>query len=150
SHGAHDPYVDDGAGPCLLCMLSFADESALRTAINDSWFRLGLKDRPATASMTAEAMVRKFYSMDGEVDEQRLEAPFSYVVRYHRPAEDERAFVEHYIADHPALLARFPEIRSVLCYLPISWHDPNGLVSPDYMLGNEVVFDSIEHFNAAM
>jgi uncharacterized protein (TIGR02118 family) len=95
-------------------------------------------------------MIRKFYSAEGETGEQALQAPFSYVVRYHRPAEDERAFIVHYLADHPPLLAKLPNIRSVLCYLPIGWQDPNALASADYMLGNEVVFDSVEHFNAAM
>ncbi|HEY1363537.1 MAG TPA: EthD family reductase [Xanthobacteraceae bacterium] len=148
--GASDPHVADGAGPCLLCMLSFADEASLRTAIGEPAFRSGLEGRPANVPVSAEAMVRKFYSTGGETREQALAAPFSYVVRYHRPAEDERRFVEHYLADHPALLARLPGIRSVLCYLPIPWQDPNGIASPDYMLGNEVVFDSLEHFNAAM
>src|SRR5262245_39849297 len=133
SESAKDPHVDDGVGPCLLCMLSFVDTASLRRALGEAMFRKGLEDLPPSASVTAEAMVRKSYSVDGQPDERRLQAPFLYVVRYHRPAEDERAFVEHYIADHPALLCRLPKIRSVLCYLPIAWQDPNGLPSPDYM-----------------
>jgi uncharacterized protein (TIGR02118 family) len=147
---AKDPYVHDGAGPCLICMLSFPDADALRGALASASFQRALADAPAGASITAEAMVRKFYGADGETGEQTLVAPFSYVVRYHRPAEDERAFVAYYVADHPAILARFPNIRSVLCDFPIPWRDPNGLASPDYMLGNEVAFDSLEDFNAAM
>jgi uncharacterized protein (TIGR02118 family) len=147
---ARDPHVDDGVGPRLLCMLSFSDAGSLRRALDEPAFRRGLDGLASNASVTAEAMVRKFYTAAGETDGQVLEAPFSYVVRYHRPAEDERAFVEHYLADHPALLSRLPKIRSVLCYLPISWRDPNGLASPDYMLGNEVAFDSVDDFNAAM
>jgi len=150
SENAKDPHVDDGVGPRLICMLSFSDAGALRRALAETAFRRGLDGPPANASITAEAMVRRFYTAAGETDEQVLEAPFSYMVRYHRPAEDERAFVAHYLADHPALLSRLPNIRSVLCYLPISWQDPNGLASPDYMLGNEVAFDSVDHFNAAM
>jgi hypothetical protein len=147
---ARDPYVNDGAGPCLLCMLSFSDETALRAAIGGPAFRRALAGLPASASTTADAMVRKFYSIEGEVGEQALEAPFSYMVRYHRPAEDERAFVENYIATHPSLLVRLPRIRSVLCYFPIAWSDPVGFPSAQYMLGNEVAFESIDHFNAAM
>jgi hypothetical protein len=75
-------------------------------------------------------------------------------VRYHRPAADERAFIANYVASHPPLLATLPKTRSVLCYFPLarelSWKDPNGLASPDYMIGNEVVFDTIADFNAAM
>jgi uncharacterized protein (TIGR02118 family) len=148
--GATDPYVDDGAGPLALALLGFADERSLRAAVNDAAFSRGLQGMPPDGSVTAEAMLRKFYSGDGEIGEQVLDASFSYVVRYHRPAKDERAFVAHYVADHPALLAKLPNIRSVLCYFPLPWRHPNGLASPDYMLGNEVVFDSIEHFNVAM
>jgi uncharacterized protein (TIGR02118 family) len=147
---ANDPYVDDGAGPQLICMLSFGEADSLRSALATDDFRRGLSGLPPDASITADAMLQKFYSAEGETDAQVLDAPFSYVVRYHRPAEDERAFVAHYLADHPALLAKLPNIRSVLCYLPIEWQDPNGLASADYMLGNEVAFDSTEHFNAAM
>jgi uncharacterized protein (TIGR02118 family) len=147
---ANDPHVDDGVGPRLICMLSFSDADSLRSSIGETAFKRGLADLPPSVSVTAEAMVRKFYSVHGEAPEQVLEAPFSYVVRYHRPAEDERAFVEHYVADHPPLLARLPRIRSVLCDVPMAWCDPNGLPSPDYMLGNEVVFDSVDDFNAAM
>jgi uncharacterized protein (TIGR02118 family) len=145
-----DPYVDDGAGPQLLCMLSFSDSDSLRASLTEPDFRLGLTGLPPHSSITADAMIRTFHSADGETGHQVLEASFSYVVRYHRPAEDERAFVEHYLADHPPLLSKLPKIRSVLCYVPIDWQDPNALGSADYMLGNEVVFDSIEDFNAAM
>ncbi len=142
--------MNDETGPYLLCMLSFPDESALRTAIGGTSFRRGLAGLPSQASTTADAMLRKFYSVEGEAGEQALVGPFSYVVRYHRPAEDERAFVENYVASHPALLAKLPRIRSVLCYFPIAWSDPHGFASAQYMLGNEVVFDSIDDFNAAM
>jgi len=148
--GGKDPHVDDGAGPCVLCILAFADEEALRAAVSSATFTRGLADLPSTATASADAMHRKCYGVDGEIDQHELVAPFSYVVRYHRPAEDERAFVAHYVASHPALLATLPGIRSVLCYFPLAWSDPNGLPSARYMLGNEVAFDSIDHFNAAM
>jgi hypothetical protein len=145
-----DPYVHDGPGPRVLCMLTFADEPALRAAVTTAAFMRGLADIPAGAAITADAMARKFYLNESGVAVQDLRAPFSYVVRYHRPAEDERAFVENYVATHPMLLCMLPDIRAVLCYFPIAWQDPNALPSADYMLGNEVTFDSVDHFNAAM
>jgi hypothetical protein len=152
--GAKDPYVDDGVGPGVLCMLGFPDADALRTAIGGAAFSHSLAALPPEAAITAEPMQRKFYGVDGEARDATLQAAFSYVVRYHRPAEDERAFIENYVATHPTLLATLPKIRSVLCYFPVarelSWQDPNGLASPDYMIGNEVAFDTIADFNAAM
>ena len=136
-----DPYVDDGPGPRVLCMLTFADERALRAAIADTMFVRGLAGVPPDAAITADAMVRKCYPTDGDAGGHSLQAPFSYVVRYHRPAEDERAFVENYIATHPTLLAMLPNVRAVLCDFPIAWQDPNALPSAHYMLGNEVAFE---------
>jgi hypothetical protein len=95
-------------------------------------------------------MERCFYPVNGEKTPGPLRAPFSYVVRYHRPAEDEAAFVAHYVADHPRLEARFPGIRSIMCYFPFKVAGARRLPCCDYMLGNEVVFDCIEDFNSAM
>lgn len=145
-----DPYVHDGPGPRALCMLAFADERALRSALTTATFVRSLADLPAGAAITADAMARTFYSARGAAGAHDLKAPFSYVVRYHRPAEDERAFVENYIASHPTLLLKLPHVRTVLCDFPIAWQDPNNLPSANYMLGNEVAFDSVDHFNEAM
>jgi hypothetical protein len=146
----HDPYVNDGLGPAVLAMLSFPDEPALWDAIGSSAFERGLADIPAGAAVTADAMLRKFYSVEGETAERSLEAPFSYVVRYHRPALDERAFVEEYLASHPTLIASLPHVRTVLCYVPLAQSPRQALPGAGYMIGNEVAFDSLEHFNAAM
>ena len=59
-------------------------------------------------------------------------------------------FVRHYLDTHPSLLARLPRIRNVLCYVPLAWRHPAGISVADYMLGNEVIFDHSEDFNAAM
>src|SRR5229473_1325944 len=83
----------------------------------------GLQDAVRTwadaVAITATPFERRLYPIGGEATPGPLTAPFSYVVRYHRPADDEAEFVSHYLADHPPLLAKLPEIRSVLCYLPL-------------------------------
>jgi uncharacterized protein (TIGR02118 family) len=91
-----------------------------------------------------------FYPVGGERSPAEWTAPVSYVVRYHRPAEDERAFVAFYTGSHPPLLGRLPGIRNIMCYLPIAWRDSSGLEHSDYLLGNEVVFDSTEALDAAL
>ena len=145
-----DPYVNDGLGPAVLAMLSFPDEQSLWTAVGGSAFEGGLADLPPGVSVTADALSRRFYSVHGETGEQPFEAAFSYVVRYHRPARNEQAFVDNYLTTHPALLATLPHVRTVLCYIPIAGDEPKALPSADYMIGNEVAFDSIDHFNVAM
>ncbi len=147
--GARDPMVDDGSGPLFLMMLEFPNLAALEQAARSQNFAAPLKNLPFGHELSADAMERRFYPVTGETA-AALSAPFSYSVRYHRPAEDEVRFVEFYLANHPPLLGRLPNIRNVICYLPVPGINPAGLPSADYMLGNEVVFDTIEAFNAAM
>jgi uncharacterized protein (TIGR02118 family) len=71
-------------------------------------------------------------------------------VRYHRPAEDEAAFIVNYVATHPPTLARLPGIRNIMCYFRLDRSNPAGLAKSSYMLGNEVVFDDVAAFNRAM
>jgi uncharacterized protein (TIGR02118 family) len=149
SGAAHDPFVDDGLGPLRLAMLQFADLDTMQRAVASPAFAASLAGRPAEVSVTGTPFERRLYAVGSEAAPGPLTAPFSYVVRYHRPAEDEQAFVRNYLDTHPQLLGQFPRIRSVLCYLPL---EPISDVLPaaDYMIGNEVAFDSVEDFNAAM
>jgi uncharacterized protein (TIGR02118 family) len=99
---------------------------------------------------TGTGFERRFFPVAGAPNPGPLLAPFSYVVRYHHPAENVAEFVSHYVADHPPILGKLPEIRSVLCYLPVG-AGASGILPPaDYMIGNEVAFDSPDAFNAAM
>jgi uncharacterized protein (TIGR02118 family) len=144
----HDPFVDDGAGPLLLVMLHFNTAEQMSHAIGA--LARSLDGLPQGVAITGTPFERRLYPIGGEAAPGPLTAPFSYVVRYHRPADDEAAFVSHYLADHPPLLAKLPEIRSVLCYLPLDTLATPALPTGNVMIGNEVAFDSPEAFNAAM
>jgi hypothetical protein len=146
--GTHDPYNKDEGPPLVIVVVEFQVIDALKAAVPA--LEQALAQLPAGITATVTPMERRFYPVVGETAPGLLQAPFSYVVRYHRPAEDEAAFVKHYVGDHPGLEAKFPRIRSIMCYFPLL--DPVSRRFPraDYMIGNEVVFDSIEDFNAAM
>jgi uncharacterized protein (TIGR02118 family) len=148
--GTHDPYVDDGPGPLLIAMLQFIAIEKLNDALSHPQFRQSFSGRPAGVAVTGTSLERRFYPVGGSAGSGPLRAPFSYVVRYHHPAQNVAEFISHYLADHPPILGKLPEIRSVLCYLPIDEGAPGVLPAADYMLGNEVAFDSPEAFNAAM
>ena len=148
--GTHDPFNDDGPGPLLIAMLQFSDRKKLEAALAHARFRESLAGKPAAVAATGTAMERRLFATAASPDPGPLRAPFSYVVRYHRPAEDEAAFVAHYVADHPRLEARFPGIRSIMCYFPLAAPVSQRVPCADYMLGNEVVFDCVEDFNTAM
>lgn len=148
-----DPYLDDGAGPMATVMSGFASLAEAEAASASDGYRMAAVDRtgcPVAAEVSQEIMEMVFYPVEGEDAPSPLSAPISYVVRYHRPAEDEAAFVSHYVAQHPPLLGEFPGIRNVMCYLPVGWTDQCGLPAADYMLGNEVVFDTLEALSASI
>ncbi len=148
--GAKDPLVDDGPGPLLIAMFGFADEAALAEAAAGTAFAACLQRLPAGVRAAGEAMECRHYPVGDAAAPAALRAPFSYVVRYHRPAEDEAAFIANYVATHPPTLARLPAIRNVMCYFPLDLPNPPGLARAGYMLGNEVVFDDVAAFNRAM
>jgi hypothetical protein len=158
---SRDPYNHDGAGPLMLLMLEFVSRDALAAAAAGGAATAPLRDlAPSPASgiaATGAAFERRFYPVGEETAPAPLRAPFSYVVRYHHPADDVAAFIENYLATHPITQARLPGIRSIMCYLPLDdiaasalGHPGSDLKSAGYMIGNEVVFDDIETFNAAM
>ena len=146
--GVHDPYNKDKGPPLLIVVAEFQTRDALISATPGLERELG--HLPGGVRATVTPLERRFYAVADEAAPRPLRAPFSYVVRYHRPAEDEAAFVAHYVADHPRLEAQFPRIRSIMCYFPLAPGAPGSFPPADYMLGNEVVFDGIEDFNAAM
>jgi uncharacterized protein (TIGR02118 family) len=147
---AKDPLVDDGPGPLLIAMLGFARANELDDAIANGTLAAPLARRPRDLRLAGEAMECRHYAVAGAAAPAELRAPFSYVVRYHRPAEDEAAFLANYIATHPPTLARLPGIRNIMCYFPLDRPNPPGLAKARYMLGNEVVFDDVAAFNRAM
>jgi hypothetical protein len=148
--GTHDPFNSDGPGPLLMAMLQFPTPQKLEAGLADPRFNDSLGKKPTDIAITGTSFERRFYPAAGAPNPGPLRAPFSYVVRYHHPAENVAEFVSHYIADHPPILGKLPEIRSVLCYLPLDQTAAAILPPADYMVGNEVVFDSPEAFNAAM
>ena len=146
--GAHDPFNDDGPGPLFIAMLAFPSRDALAAALGQS--RADLEPRrPARQASPGPAPPSSGISIRSAARPRRSTAPFSYVVRYHKPAEDEAAFIRNYVDTHPPTLATLPGIRSVMCYFPQPLA-AQGLAPADYIIGNEVAFDSVAAFNAAM
>jgi hypothetical protein len=146
--GAHDPFNADTNGPLLVVMPEFEGpdvHAAARPLLED-----GLASLPPGVGVTVSGLERRFYAVAGETSPAPLRAAFSYVVRYHRPADDEAAFIANYVATHPQTLAKLPRIRSVMCYFPVQAPMPHRYDAADYIIGNEVAFDTIADFNAAM
>lgn len=147
-HAAVDPYNNDGHGPLMIVVAEFADRAALAAAVDLIVAAVGAL--PSGVTSTGAAMERLYYPVAGGGELAPLEAPLSYVVRYRRPAEDEEAFRANYIATHPVTQGDLPHIRAIMCYLPLDDLKHPGVPDANYLIGNEVVFDSIEDLNTAM
>jgi uncharacterized protein (TIGR02118 family) len=146
-----DPYLGVEANKLLIVQADFATRNQLEAAMANPLVADALTAMPNDGDfqVTAEAFtVRHFPLLDGSISTQR--APVSFVVRYYPPIEKEKAFNEHYFDHHPPIMAHFPRIRNILCYVPIDWQDANHVTPSHSFLGNEIVFDSIEDLNAAL
>jgi uncharacterized protein (TIGR02118 family) len=144
-HGAV-PFFADGPPPAaILEVAAFAIDPLLAAAgdlaaalapLSGAGFRAGLfavARQPVGGDRVAEAR----------------EAAMSFVVRYYGPTEDPAAFAAHYVANHPPILARFPAIRNVLCYVPLPI-PISGFESDPCIIRNEVVFDDVPTLVAAL
>lgn len=150
-----DPYLGRESGKLLIVEARFATVAELEAAFASAPVAAALSSMPKGGDadgkfrVTAEAFtVRHFPLLDGSSPPRR--APVSFVVRYYRPIENETLFNEHYFAHHPPIMVRFPRIRNILCYEPVTWRDANQITPTNSFLGNEIVFDTIEDLDAAL
>lgn len=144
---------DDGAGPAAILQLSSRNQDALTALVGTSGFTsmfcgdaLGLESDLRISLGLFEVLATP---VAGEPQSRPRTARLSFVVRYYGPAEDPAAFQKFYTANHPPILARFPNIRNVFCYVPLvlpSTDIPHSKI----MLGNEVVFDDLADLNGAL
>ena len=151
---AHDPHLDDGAGPLLMVQTDLETKAQLESLVASSAWQAGFAGQADQLPPECEVLQGAYETVDqvvnGQTEVQPRQAPLSYVVRYYRPAEDEKTFTDFYISHHPQILADLPKIRNVYCYLPLDWLNPTTVKVEDCMLGNEVVFDSLDDLNASL
>lgn len=147
--GAADPFAAPAPGPLLVAIVHFRTVDDLRTAISSAAFERCLAQVPAGPTLTATPMSGTAYAVDDPRAEAH-QAAYRYVVRYHGPGEEATKFADHYERTHPPLLARLPRIRAIECYRPLAALRTPRCEPADYLIGNEVEFDSAEDLNAAM
>ena len=146
---AEDPYTQDENPPAATVQIDTASVEDLETILKTSEFK-AILDAGKGGEIACEAFETIDYAVAGEESPKPRTAPLSFNVRYYRPVTDEAAFNEFYLTHHPQILTFLPEIRNVLCYTPVEWTDDHNIPPSDCFLGNEVVFDSLYSFNAAM
>lgn len=139
---------DDGTPPLAIVEYRAAAQEPLRRLAGDAGLRAAL----ARAGEPTDWRARLFRVLSEPVPEplpDGAQAPLSLVVHYYGPTADPAAFAAHYVTHHPAILARLPRVREVLCYLPAGPALP-GLRADPTVIRNEVGFDTMDELIAAL
>jgi len=144
-----DPYVDDGAPPELVVQFNVADLEALATVLANKNILEQLA-APENASVSSEVFEVVAYDIEGVAEPAKRTAPLSFNVRYYAPVTDEQHFRDFYVSHHPQILAELPGIRNVFCYLPVAPLGTSPHPISNCILGNEVVFDTLDALNESM
>lgn len=151
---APHPHAGQDVAPMLALELEFASvadcESALRQ--DAGLQRLAgssLVRSLAGAAVSQQGMLRRAYAVADPVSEIATRV-CSYLVHYPGPAEDEQAWLNHYIVEHAALIAELPGVRAVMVDTPAVTVSGLPFRSSSALLRNKVVFDSAQALSAAL
>jgi hypothetical protein len=145
-----DPYLDDGAPPALALQLYFDEVAALEAALARDGHLQALAELPG-AGATQQAMIARAFAVpDGRFRTPAGAPHCTYLVAYEGPAEDLNAWHAHYIASHPPIMARFPDIRQVEICTRLDWVGFLGVPRLEWMQRNKVVFDDAAGLTAAL
>jgi hypothetical protein len=124
-----DPYLDDGAPPAQVVQLYFDSLAALEASA-------------AQVRVPADAEAMRVHSFAVPEPWQSVPARYcTYLVAYEGPAEDEPAWLAHYLKHHPPLMSRLPYIRELEIYTPVEWRCPSPLRRVRHLQRNKVAFD---------
>lgn len=150
---AHDPYLDDGPPPALAAELAFDAVGPLEAALAPSGHLHALTALPALARAEAahQAMVRRAFPVpDPRFRTPPGEQPCTYLVAYDGEAEDRDAWLAHYVAHHPPIMARFPGVRQIEICTAFDCISHLPLPRARSLQRNKVVFDNRAALDAAL
>lgn len=151
-----DPYLNDGAPPLFGLQLYFADIADLEVALGRTGHLQALAAPGAFpglagTAVTQQAMLTRVFPVSDPVRKSAPGTPqCSYLVSYEGHAEDPNAWLQHYIANHLPLMAKFPGIREIEVCTRIDWCGFLPWPRVDHMLRNKVVFDDAGALTAAL
>ncbi|MDH4188838.1 MAG: hypothetical protein OEW21_01345 [Betaproteobacteria bacterium] len=153
---ARDPYLQGQVPPVLAAQIYFTDIEPLEAALarNGPLQELVALRSLAGAAASQQAMLARDFPVPGGAREgdKRPDAGkrCSYLVSYEGAAEDLNAWLDHYITQHPPIMARFPGIREIEVCTRIDWRSFLPWRRADSMLRNKVVFDDAAALSAAL
>lgn len=148
------PFAADGRGPALALEIDFADAPSLAASLGAGSALADLADLPslASAQVSHQPMTRREFPVaDPAVRLPPGGRPCTFLVQYLGRADDLPAWLDHYDANHPPIMVRFPGIRAVSTFRPeAAWDSALPFARGSAMQRNKVVFDSTAALVAAL
>lgn len=149
-------YPNDDAPPQLALQLYFDEIADLEAAVarDGHLQQLALPSalpELADAEVQQQAMnVRRFRVPEPKRGKGQSEPFCTFLVHYPGAAEDLNAWLDHYVRNHPPIMAKFPGVREVEVCSCMDWLGFLPWPRVDHMQRNKVVFDSAEDLVAAL
>ena len=145
-----DPYLHDGTPPPLVLQAYFPTLEAMEAALAPGGHLAALPDLTGGDATHQAMAVRTFPVPDPAIRTAPGQPHCTYLVAYEGEAESLNAWLTHYIASHPPIMARFPGIRAIEIFTRIDWIDALPWPRAAAMQRNKVVFDSPDALTAAL
>lgn len=155
--GADQPFAADGRGPALALQIDVATERDLQTLMRADGPLAALAAPDALPSLAGAGVShqpmrgRDFATPDPQFRLPPGGLPCTFFVQYPGTTADLPAWLDHYDANHPPIMVRFPAIREVMTFRPLdNWNSSLPWARGTAMQRNKVVFDSTDALVAAL
>jgi uncharacterized protein (TIGR02118 family) len=148
-----NPFAADGRGPALVLQLGFRNPADRDAALHGSGALAPLARPDALPSLAgAEIRHQAMTATAFPVPEPRRshEGALTFFVTYPGTTADLESWLDHYDANHPPIMRRFPGVRAVETYRPVPWESELPWARDDAMQRNKVVFDDLAALVAAL
>ena len=148
------PLMDDVPSPSLILQVDMDQAEQARALTESEEFKRHLLNRdkidPGMEELKLEITEVRNFPLAGQQVAPPRTAPLSFVVRYYGPVADACEFADFYQRNHPPILANFPGLCNVLCYLPLGWNESGKVDDSRLIIGNEVVFEDLAALKNAL
>lgn len=146
---SHQPFAADGRGPELALQLTFASRAAADAALSapTPLAHLDLLQRLPKARVAHQLMQGRSFATGSRAP---TDPCLTFFVTYPGTAQDIQHWLDHYDANHPPIMVRFPGIREVETHRPVAWSSSWPFEQENVLQRNKVVFDSFADLVAAL
>ncbi|ALS66637.1 MULTISPECIES: EthD family reductase [Pandoraea] len=145
---ADDPFIPAEDAPACSLQLHFGGIDTLESALTKGGALHSLLDPHsfpsfANCDWALQAMLTRRFPVDepSQTCSYGIEK-CTYLVSYEGPAENENAWHDHYIRNHPPLMAQLPGVREIEIYTRIDYLSSLPVERANHMQRNKTVFDS--------